>query len=518
MMRLAFDRNTASSVRRYDEFGRLHVESTNISKAAVNGYYGKEIMAGATNGADLKLDPEKLYQLYRDPAELEKAAPTFNNIQVLSTHIGVSADQPREEYVAGSTGTDAVFEAPFLRNSLVIWRSEDIEGVEAETKVELSCSYKYRAIMEPGVTPDGAKFDGRMADIIGNHVALVEKGRAGGDVIVGDSLPFQTRDINPPVQWELFTMPTARPVRLSPRALQVHGALAATVLPKLAKDQAVDFRRIVLGTTALNFDAAKPVIVQRLLTETAGKLAKDEKIDAKAVHELLDRLDGEEDGPTMDDEPDMDEEDLDDPTMDEAMREAKDCYDKARDAKDAAAMKTARDAWTAAKTARDAMVAKDRAKDKAKDRAKDKAKDVEDETEEERAAREEREAAAKEKEKAEDRKAMDAAIAKGIEAGIATERQRNADLRQAEHDVMPYIGQLAMPQATAVDVYRLALDHLGVDLKGVPVNGPTLRAILQAQAKPGQDRIALAHDRSPTASKAFTDRFPAAKRIRTFAG
>ena len=102
-MRLAFDR-VGGSVRRYDEFGRLHVEATNISKAVVNGYTGKEIMEGAVNGADLQLDPAKMYQLYRDAAELEKAASTFNNIQVLSTHIGVSADQPREEYVAGSTG------------------------------------------------------------------------------------------------------------------------------------------------------------------------------------------------------------------------------------------------------------------------------------------------------------------------------------------------------------------------------------------------------------------------------
>ncbi|MCV5420626.1 DUF2213 domain-containing protein, partial [Escherichia coli] len=32
-------------------------------------------------------------------------------------------------------------------------------------------------------------YDGVMRDIVGNHVALVTEGRAGSDVVVGDSIP-----------------------------------------------------------------------------------------------------------------------------------------------------------------------------------------------------------------------------------------------------------------------------------------------------------------------------------------
>lgn len=42
--------------------------------------------------------------------------------------------------------------------------------------------------MEPG-TVNGDHYDGRMVEIIGNHVALVPAGRAGPDVCVGDSKP-----------------------------------------------------------------------------------------------------------------------------------------------------------------------------------------------------------------------------------------------------------------------------------------------------------------------------------------
>jgi Uncharacterized protein conserved in bacteria (DUF2213) len=46
---LAFDR---ASVRTYDRDGRLHVEVTNISKAAVNPYIGREIPDWRALGLD----------------------------------------------------------------------------------------------------------------------------------------------------------------------------------------------------------------------------------------------------------------------------------------------------------------------------------------------------------------------------------------------------------------------------------------------------------------------------------
>jgi uncharacterized protein len=140
---LAFDR---ASVRSYDRDGRLHVEISNISKAAVNSYIGREI----PDYKALGLDPDKVYQLLRDPDELAKAAPTFNNIHMLSRHVPVTADNHKPDLVIGSTGTDAAFDAPHLQNSLVIWARDAIDDVESEVKKELSSAYRYRADMTPG--------------------------------------------------------------------------------------------------------------------------------------------------------------------------------------------------------------------------------------------------------------------------------------------------------------------------------------------------------------------------------
>ena len=178
---LALDRNPSN--RSYDADNRLHVSTTPISKANVCEYLGREIP-----GADeLGLDPARRYRLWRHPEELAKAAPTFNNIPVLSRHVPVSAEDYQPEIVIGSTGTDAVFDKPYLKNSLVIWAKDAIDGIEREVKKELSSAYRYKPDMTPGTTPSGEKFDGIMRSIVGNHVAVVQDGRAGPDVVVADS-------------------------------------------------------------------------------------------------------------------------------------------------------------------------------------------------------------------------------------------------------------------------------------------------------------------------------------------
>ena len=178
------------SLRSYDQDGRLHVESSNISKATVNPYYGSEI----PNCQQLGLEPRKVYYLLRDPEELEKAAPTFNNLPLLSKHIPVSADEPQKEVIAGTTGSDTVFEDGYLKCSLAVWDAEAIAGIESGEQVELSSAYHYTADMTVGEF-EGRHYDGVMRDIVGNHVALVDVGRAGRDVVVSDADPFHERNV-----------------------------------------------------------------------------------------------------------------------------------------------------------------------------------------------------------------------------------------------------------------------------------------------------------------------------------
>ena len=184
--RLAMDRAT---VRSFDEDGRMRVAVTNISKANVCPYKGDEIPGWDKENKVhlLGLDPEKTYMLLRDPEELRKSVKTWNGIQLLLIHRPVDAEDHGKEEIVGTTGTNAEFADPYLRNSLVFWTKDGIELVESEEQQEISCGYHYDPDMTPG-TFNGEPYDGVMRNIRGNHVAIVEEGRAGPDVVVADTI------------------------------------------------------------------------------------------------------------------------------------------------------------------------------------------------------------------------------------------------------------------------------------------------------------------------------------------
>ncbi len=179
---IAFDR---ASVRSKDADGHMRVEITPISKANVCPYYGREI----PNWMSLGLDPERVYNLYRDPEELAKGAETFAGKPVMIIHKATKADNHPREVVVGAVGDGVVFDPPYLKAPLIIWDGEAIGLIESGEQRELSSSYRYVPVMTPGVGPDGQRYDGRMTEIVGNHVALVSAGRAGSDVFVQDNLP-----------------------------------------------------------------------------------------------------------------------------------------------------------------------------------------------------------------------------------------------------------------------------------------------------------------------------------------
>ena len=176
---IAFDK---ASVRSIDPNGYMRVAVSNISKACVNPYYGREV----PGHAELGLDPEKIYQGLRPAEELEKAKDTFNGIPLLRGHFFESAENPQKEHRIGSLGTDAEFVAPYLRNSLIVTDQEAIDAIESGKEMEISAAYRYKPDFTPGEY-NGTAYDFAMRDIVANHAAIVSEGRAGPDVVVEDS-------------------------------------------------------------------------------------------------------------------------------------------------------------------------------------------------------------------------------------------------------------------------------------------------------------------------------------------
>ena len=187
-MKYALTFDSTPSVRTKDENGFLHVALTPISKATVNPYLGKEIEGSKEHG----FEPDKIYYGLRDPDELAKGAGTFNGLPLLLEHHPTDAENLPKEWVVGSMGTDAVFEKPYLKNSLTVTDAQAIQYIEDGTAKEISCSYRFTPDFTAGeyTEADGSKvhYDFIMRDIKGNHVALVPEGRAGHDVKVADGI------------------------------------------------------------------------------------------------------------------------------------------------------------------------------------------------------------------------------------------------------------------------------------------------------------------------------------------
>jgi 8-oxo-dGTP pyrophosphatase MutT (NUDIX family) len=458
---LAFDR---ASVRTVDQDGRMRVEICHISKAMVCPYQGSEI----PGFDELGLDPTRIYMLLRDPEELKKSVPTWNSVPLLNEHVPVSAADHKPDSVVGATGSDAAFNPPYLDNSLVIWAQDSIRGVETGRQQEISCAYYYDPDMTPG-NYEGVPYDGVMRNIRANHVALVEKGRAGPDVLVADS-------INP-------TGALTVSKSLSKKAVMAKGALLAVLKPKMAADAALDLNAILAGVKKSNWLDKKPGIVAAI----KPLLAKD--ADLADIVELLDKLDGEQ--------PDDDNVAQDEP--DPKCAEILDMLRGKISDEDLAQIQAKMSAPAAAPAA---------AADEPPQTANAANADPKDGKDKEPLP-----TAKDDKEGMVDKTAMDKAIKLAVDAARRETEERTITrlrgIAEAEEVVKPYVGKLtAMDSAEAV--YKAALEVMKIDVAGV--HPSAYKAVLVAQPKPGDmPKPRVAADAAMPSD--FLEAFPGADRI-----
>lgn len=413
---MAFDRAN----RWYDDDGRLHVARTNLSKANICPYYGREI----PGNAELGLEPDRVYQLLRHPDELQKAAETWNNLPLLLKHVEVTSDDHQPDLIGGTISAP-VYRHPYLQGSLTAWSDEAIAGIESGELRELSSAYRYDADMTPGEY-EGVAYDGVMRNLRGNHVALVDVGRAGADVLVADSVPLEFKPM----------------AALSRQAALVKGALSVHLKPRMAADAALpDLNPILATITQKNFKASKPKLVAALKRATKGKLAAD--ADIEDVTELLDALS------------DTSEEVAD---VIEAQDEPKPAVDADLDADVMAYLASVLSDEQMAKVQE--MMGPAPAVDADPEKKDDKPVPV-------------------------TKTAMDAALRNARADAERSTMARVTAIRTAERDVAPIVGEITTAMDSAEAVYKFALDHLEVDTTGVdPSAFPALVKMARDRAKP----------------------------------
>lgn len=127
-------------------------------------------------------------RVYRPDAEVfsRDTLASFAHRPVTNDHPDepVTADNWKDHAV-GNTSDEIARDGAFVRVPLMVADAAAIADVE-KGKRELSAGYSAELVWGDGVTPDGEPFDAMQTKIRANHVAIVQRGRAGSEVRIGD--------------------------------------------------------------------------------------------------------------------------------------------------------------------------------------------------------------------------------------------------------------------------------------------------------------------------------------------
>lgn len=172
------DRDTfvVPSSREYTKEGYVKVRAR-LARPGIQKYYGMDL--------GLKNQPFKLFSIYRPPEVVFKDSvlDSFNGMDVTNGHPskGINSENFKQ-LVAGVATSKAEKEtdSEYIACDLLIKDRDLIHEIEAGKK-EISLGYDSQIVFNEGVTPEGEHYDGILMDIPHiNHIAIVNKGRAGG--------------------------------------------------------------------------------------------------------------------------------------------------------------------------------------------------------------------------------------------------------------------------------------------------------------------------------------------------
>lgn len=129
------------------------------------------------------LDGEVISQL-RDPKEVfnKDSLNTLKSVPVTLRHPPkLITPKDTKRYMVGYSSDEINQTGNKIKTQLTITDEDAIKSVENGDTVELSCGYECE-LEESNGTFDGENYDFIQRNIVYNHIALVEKGRAGSDV------------------------------------------------------------------------------------------------------------------------------------------------------------------------------------------------------------------------------------------------------------------------------------------------------------------------------------------------
>jgi hypothetical protein len=210
---------------------------------------------------------------YRSHEEVSRA----DSLETLAM-APVSNDHPSEpvnaknarKYAVGSVGEGVRMDGNHVVGRLVVHDEPTIAAMKAG-KRQVSCGYECDIVEGAGVAPNGERYDARQTNIVYNHVAIVDKGRAGTaavrmDAAVmrvdGDLDAAQRSDLPPR---EFAAPPDKLPIENAAHVRDAMSRFGQTHFQDAAEKKAA-FHKIVAKAHSLGIDA------ENFIKEWSGRL------------------------------------------------------------------------------------------------------------------------------------------------------------------------------------------------------------------------------------------------------
>lgn len=178
-------RYDVSAIQNYEftDEGYLRVKAR-IARTGIQSY------TDSNGGVRLEYRPE-------EEVAAPEALDSFREKCVTKEHPPVLLDAVNtKEYAVGFTGAEVSYSDGFVETTLTVTDKETIDAIMRGDVREVSCGYKVDYSAEPGITSDGQHYDGIQRNIRGNHVAIVNRARAGAQVrLMLDSADAAVNDL-----------------------------------------------------------------------------------------------------------------------------------------------------------------------------------------------------------------------------------------------------------------------------------------------------------------------------------
>lgn len=232
-------------------------------------------------GAELGRPDLDVVNVYRDEAEVfsKKALETFSKLPITNDHPAEAVTAENWKDVAvGTTGDDVLRDGEYLKIGLKITDAAAVAAVKAG-KRELSVGYIAEIVWQDGKAPDGTPYQAAMRNIVANHIAIVDAGRAGKRARIGDGWGITPIGTNEP-------KPGTSPTTGSKQEDIMSDALKTVVLG----DKAVQVAIADVAAIEQFKEASARALADAQAKHTAAIAAKDEeigklKVDLKAAQD-----------------------------------------------------------------------------------------------------------------------------------------------------------------------------------------------------------------------------------------